>query len=482
MRKLFQWALLTTVGVGLLVVVVHQYFTVTTGRAREASVGALKETLDALPTAQNALASESTSVPTQESTPGTAEEYGGDAGLRERWEAFFDRNTAHSGQCDLSLDTWNSTEFIAYGLQEGPLTYEEREEVLAYRGCMAELIAELRALCHETADLGLLAESMGCRDVDTIDESFFRSAQRLRHHLIMSITLEEHADVISTLTALSVFGTLRTPRSHSFWEASNYFFWDAIDAGIQRGTVPDSDWDRLLFRLKRLREQALFADAVRRDAEQVVYTYENWTEVERDLKFRDHPVTFLRTWAYPRITTALFNHDIDRFSRAMNILLDLSHIPYYEAREELETFYSEFDVEPSPHQIKFIRGNPAWYYIVSLSRKWMRQEASKEAALDLMQFAILLDRHQRATGSYPESLAVFAEYFGGEVPVSPLDGQPYVYERIEDTFRLGFREDWGRHFVEELGHDPTYVREWHDPLMSPFEGIERPPGPDESGE
>lgn len=51
--------------------------------------------------------------------------------------------------------------------------------------------------------------------------------------------------------------------------------------------------------------------------------------------------------------------------------------------------------------------------------------------------ACALERHRLARGSYPESLAALAPEFAKQVPLDPMSGQPFRYERTADgRFRL----------------------------------------------
>ena len=51
--------------------------------------------------------------------------------------------------------------------------------------------------------------------------------------------------------------------------------------------------------------------------------------------------------------------------------------------------------------------------------------------------ACALERHWLAHGSYPESLAALAPEFAMPVPLDPMSGQPFRYERtVDGRFRL----------------------------------------------
>jgi hypothetical protein len=147
----------------------------------------------------------------------------------------------------------------------------------------------------------------------------------------------------------------------------------------------------------------------------------------------------------------------------MDQLLDLADRPYFEIKDDLEQFCEDFDVEPDIDSLKFTRGNPGWYYVLNLSRHEFEQNARNQASIDVIRFAILLEKHKRDSGTYPESLEVFTEVMGGSLPVNPLMGDAYIYERDGESFRLGFRQERHPDLVE-VGLEPTMVTWWHDPL------------------
>jgi hypothetical protein len=69
-----------------------------------------------------------------------------------------------------------------------------------------------------------------------------------------------------------------------------------------------------------------------------------------------------------------------------------------------------------------------------------RKRAGLEAEIDLARMAILLERHRRASGGYPETLEAIVPGLGGQMPLNPFLGEPYHYGRVGDSFRLWYED------------------------------------------
>lgn len=483
MRKFLQWSLVTLVAIALMAVVVGQMLATTTGRAREASVAVLKEKLARLE-AERAV--EPVAVPEiVEVTPVAGNDPSHAAidadALRARWIALFERMAEVSETCRISKEVWKEATRSVIDPEAPALGEEVRETLLEYQSCIEPTMSELHALRDLEPDLGAIFDENDLHENARANAGLLRLHGKLRMSFWIDAALGDAAGVVDAFTSISYFATYAF-RSLNFysWDDGQSGSWILLKPAIADGAVDDVRLNRLYEVLTIHRSLPHFLEEVRGNTEWILESFETWGDVPfSPFRFSEDPIGAARSWAYPRLTPALFNHDFDRFNRAMDRLLDLAAKPYYEVKDDLEQFYEEFDVEPDVESLKFTRGNPGWYYVLSLSRHEFEQNARNQALIDVIRIAILLEKHKRTSGNYPESLEVFAEALGGSVPVNPLMGDAYVYERTEDSFRLGFRQQTAPELMTELGLEDTTVTWWHDPLGYGLEGFDEHPAAEE---
>lgn len=470
MRKFLQWSLAAGVALVLIGTAVMQLLASSTGRAREASVAALKEKLARLEAERVVADPVASPVPPPSGAPadtGAVEVSGpadGDDALRARWLALFEKMNELGDQCNLSPETWRSSTGRLLDQHGGDLGEREREELTQYQACLAPVIQELLELRDNCEDLDRIFSIQFLVEDRHFLEKLWQCQERVRIHLWLDASLGDLEGVFESFSTLVYLMEVSFGGAVPRWGVDETWNWILLKPAIESHAVDDAKWDRLLAILEAHRNQSFFYGQVERHTEMLLHRFENWKDLALQIKFSEAPVSYIRTWAYPRVTPALFNHDLDRFSRAMNELLDLARIPYFEAKPALEQFYEEFDVEPGMDDLKFVRSNPGWFYVLNISRHEIKANARRQASMDLVRFAILLERHRRESGAYPESLDSLAEMLGGSVPLNPLMGDPYIYERADESFRLGYTHDQNPYFVEEFGRDPIAVTYWHDPL------------------
>lgn len=466
MRKFLQWSLVTVVAVALMAVVVGQMLATTTGRARDASVAVLKEKLARLEAERVA---EPVAAPdVVEVTPDAGNDLShapmDEDELRARWIALFEKTRELSETCAISHEILMVAAKHSLDPKSPSLDDEVLDALIEYQKCIEPTLAELQALRDSTPDIRTLFK--GIAGIERLNISDGVSWLKFEAHngFFIEAGLGDALGVADTFTSLSYLAVFASSSvSYYDWTVGETKWWLRLKPAIENGTVEIQRWNRLREILEIGRSQTHFLEGVRRATAGIVESFETWEAKPLPYKFSDFPVTYVRSWAYPRLTPALFNHDFDRFNRAMDKLLDLAAHPYYEVKDDLERFCEEFDVEQDIESRKFTRGNPGWEYVLGLSRHEFEQNARNQASIDMIQFAILLEKHKRDNGSYPDSLEVFTEAMGGSLPVYPLMGDAYVYERTGDSFRLGFREETVAELVA-LGVDPVTVTWWHDPL------------------
>ncbi len=71
-----------------------------------------------------------------------------------------------------------------------------------------------------------------------------------------------------------------------------------------------------------------------------------------------------------------------------------------------------------------------------------RKFAFGQAAVDLAQVAVALERYRLAHGEYPESLDVLATQFIAKLPHDIINGQPLHYRRTSDGQFVLYSVGW----------------------------------------
>ena len=468
MRKFLQWSLVTIVALILMAMVVGQILATTTGRAKDASVAVLKDKLARLE-AERGAAGPVVVPKTAGTTPlavadDAPERVDADA-LRARWIALFEKMKGVNKSCGVSKEVWLAATSSVIDLEAPALEEDVRETLLKYQACIEPTMGEMQSLRDLEPDLGALFDMNDLQENKNTNEVVPRLNWELRRSFWIDAALGDNEGVVGAFTSLYYLDTYAFRGSNfNSSGAGQVTDWILFKPAIENLAMDDVRWNRLHEVLKARRSQQHFLEQVRRDTAWIVEGFEIWDDGPPSFNFSDAPVTYLRTWAYPRLTPALFNHDFDRFNLAMDRLLDLAAKPYFEVKEDLEDFCEDFDVEPDIQSLKFTRGNPGWFYVLGLSRHEFERNARVQASIDVIRFAILLEKHKRETGRYPESLEVFAEASGGSIPVNPVMGDAYVYEQTENSFRLGYHDYEDPKLVAEFGLEPVKVVWWHDPL------------------
>ncbi|MBI2422362.1 MAG: hypothetical protein HYV27_05990 [Candidatus Hydrogenedentes bacterium] len=428
----------------MIALLLHGLLSAATGNAKEPSLNALKEKLAQLKAERQSTdhgttlhdeiagpAAGTESTVTVAATPSFAE-------LHERWAECLSKVKKVSEECPVvsraEIDALYGNEYDA-GM--GTLPAEEIGFFQEYLDCQREIMDELLLLCEQTADAVLQSGHGVPESWEDLGRGFYFASRRLEEYGAVQAGMRNFPAAIETLCGRYDLSIVHTD---SFLNWPEYItVWDAVDMALTSRSVEEAIWSRLLARLSIQRDLGYFGMKAAGSGEEVLEGMENMTVLADHSFFYRYPIAYAQNWAYVHVTTPLYNHDLEVFGRALTRLLDLTHQPYYEIRPALEQFYKDFDVEPNTEELRLIRRNSSWYYIVSLSRFGFMGEALRQSSIDTLRIAILLDRQQRATGTYPATLEPLADALGGSVPLNPLYGEAYIYERTTDGFRLGLR-------------------------------------------
>ena len=209
-----------------------------------------------------------------------------------------------------------------------------------------------------------------------------------------------------------------------------------VDDALRSGTLSEQLRRTLFEQLTESRDHDTFAKLWAQNAAHRLEWYADLPH-STNTSVKQSPRRHSLMWAYRYAGTPLLNHNVALFGEVMDQLLELAPLPYYIARPEIERIRDEYGIPP-PWELPPWKREPGWNVISTLVHERFDGQASTEANIDMTRMAILLEDHRARHGAYPETIAAIADGFAGELPINPLDGKPYRYERQEDGFRLWY--------------------------------------------
>jgi hypothetical protein len=120
--------------------------------------------------------------------------------------------------------------------------------------------------------------------------------------------------------------------------------------------------------------------------------------------------------------------DQEDYANIMERMTDTMKLPFYEAQPELERINDEIENLPRTRVLSRI-------LLPALTRA-AEAQARHEAQLGLMRLGLAVELYHDQTGEYPQTLEDIAPTVGGEIPLDPFTGMPFVYEPSGDRFTL----------------------------------------------
>ena len=458
MRKFFKFGLVVVIAVSSIGLLAYGFLRESTDRARDASVSALWGELARLKEEREADVERTVAKNPSysQSKPDTVVDI---VAYRERWATLLGSLDNAMDGCE--SDTVKSTRIaagnIVFGSRGEPLTQEERGVISSYSDCTRGSREELLRLCDESVHVSAFYTDTSGGHAFELFEGFWRAENYLRGQLMYSAAMQDYGDSMEIFGALLNISRLRT-RHHTQWNIDPRWVWPIIHDALKSGEVDDRIWEAILERLAACRMQQSFVDEIMFYSESMTASSGAWAGSEQRLS--ENPISYRLNRAYSHIAAPFYNYDIDRYSQAMRVLVDLARKPYCDIVPALEQFYDDFDVEPSAEGVKFTRSTSRWRYVIGLSRIGFIREAHEQASIDIVRIAILLERYQQKTGSYPDSLKAITDLLGGKVPTNPINGTSYIFELVGDSFRLGYQYPEFPELVETYNHNPIKVELW----------------------
>jgi hypothetical protein len=120
--------------------------------------------------------------------------------------------------------------------------------------------------------------------------------------------------------------------------------------------------------------------------------------------------------------------DQEAYADIMERMTDTMILPFYEAQPELERINNEIESLPRIRVMSRI--------ILPALTRAAEAQARHEAQLGLMRLGLAVDLYHDQIGKYPQTLEDVAPTVGGEIPLDPFTGMPFVYEPSSDRFTL----------------------------------------------
>ncbi len=120
--------------------------------------------------------------------------------------------------------------------------------------------------------------------------------------------------------------------------------------------------------------------------------------------------------------------DQEAYAGIMERMTDAMELPFYEAKPELDRINTEIESLPRTRVLSSI-------LLPALTRA-AEAQARHEAQLDLMRIGLAVELYHDQIGEYPQTLEDVAPTIGGEIPLDPFTGMPFVYEPHNDRFTL----------------------------------------------
>ena len=120
--------------------------------------------------------------------------------------------------------------------------------------------------------------------------------------------------------------------------------------------------------------------------------------------------------------------DQEAYADIMERMTDAMERPFYEAKPEMDRLTNEIENLPRTRVISRI-------LLPALTRA-AETQAQNEAQLGLMRLGLAVELYHDQIGEYPQTLEDVAPTVGGEIPLDPFTGMPFVYEPRGDRFTL----------------------------------------------
>lgn len=124
----------------------------------------------------------------------------------------------------------------------------------------------------------------------------------------------------------------------------------------------------------------------------------------------------------------LVNMDEEAYTETLTRMGEISWLPYYEAKPQMDAL--EHDIENMSRLRVMSRT-----MLPALTRA-IDAEARNETSLRLLQVGLSIEQYHNQNGAWPDSLDALAPSFGGNVPMDPYTGRPFVYKPTQDNFVL----------------------------------------------
>lgn len=321
--------------------------------------------------------------------------------------------------------------YIVYQLAEDEpacdLPEKDRAAIAQFSETYADLIGRVRNAALETE---------GVCHFGGIDHYHQQESYWLCKMLLMADTT--HREAIGDYSAMmrDHIALCKLDRSAFFLSFIEFHRPIAVAEALAQGNIDDALWQAELDALTTCRNRQDFVDEWLYVAQDCNLWFENTlAEIMQD--HPGDPVAPMLAIGYSYGMTPLRNYHQTWFNNVMNELLPLTALPLPELEFKLERIKEEYDIRRI-RDLPFVQRNLGTFAASVLAYDELVLRAYSEAEVDLTRFAILLDRYRREHGVFPDTLDVFSEALGGELPANPILGNAYGYLHNDETYRLWY--------------------------------------------
>ncbi len=251
--------------------------------------------------------------------------------------------------------------------------------------------------------------------------------------IVMNYVNEAYDEVIQDL-----FGHAKISIANPRVESSRLYanLMPIIAGTLESDTIDPDTWPRLFTELRTVGDHELFAESAPRMTADCIEWIANLPESDRDTFAGDEV-----GWATFRLGCLVLkpirDYNLPLHSQALPDIIALSPLPYFEARDELQRVRKKFFFEPARSEPPLWARNRG-YIPKELIFSGFEKQAELEATVDMICLAIALKLYNDEHGAFPETLDALADSFGGQIPINPLSGEPYEYQRLDDGFSLAY--------------------------------------------
>ena len=221
--------------------------------------------------------------------------------------------------------------------------------------------------------------------------------------------------------------------AHAYFHGWYFKALRVVDEQLPVGALPEDVMADVIAQLQTAKERRRFAevatgacwgsvvflDALRHDAFAVSDMSYYFREVRLLMRLRDTRL------AKPWLDLFWLDREDEATAELLEQIPAVALRPHWEAMDELA------DMEA-----RLPRLTPLSQMHIVAAEGMLDSRTNFEAKLDLARLGLLVEQYHARHAAYPDSLEAVADGLGGEIPMDPFTGEPFLYRPREDGFAL----------------------------------------------